>query len=141
MARTRSQTGAQQRLPSLALNDQGHPVAQTRTSKALPPPTRNEANRTQSPTSLYNHSTGRKRKQPIEDALESSPDPAQKRQRTSDTRRENTSGEPATGTGASRHATDPIAFWARDGRRPEVQYWPEETSQTDSTMERIKRPP
>jgi len=27
------------------------------------------------------------------------------------------------------------AFWAKDGGRPEGQYWPEEMSQVDSTIE------
>ncbi|KAK3357249.1 hypothetical protein B0T25DRAFT_151590 [Lasiosphaeria hispida] len=153
MAPTQAQTAAQQGLSSPALKDQGKQPQGIQSRKRAPrkrgrlqgrPATeRTERNRPRSSTIAQQdqpasiQSKGRKRKQSVEDALEHSLDPALKRQWTSDTRPENTFDEPATGAGASRHATDPVAFWAEEGRWPEEQYWPEETSQTDSTMERL----
>ncbi|KAK4180089.1 hypothetical protein QBC36DRAFT_384613 [Triangularia setosa] len=67
---------------------------------------------------------GGERKQLVEDTPEHSLEPAQKRQRTSDTRPENIFDESATGTGAPGHATDPIVFWVKEGR------WPKEIDQT-----------
>ncbi|KAK4137345.1 hypothetical protein BT67DRAFT_438617 [Trichocladium antarcticum] len=52
-------------------------------------------------------SRGRKRKQPTEHALEPSPDP------------------------------DPVAFWAKEGRWPEAQDWPEDMLRTDFAMDRL----
>ncbi|EGR52979.1 uncharacterized protein TRIREDRAFT_29115, partial [Trichoderma reesei QM6a] len=43
--------------------------------------------------------------------------------------------EPATGSSAYIY-TDPVAFWAKKGRWPEEQDWPEETSSTTSTIDR-----
>lgn len=48
---------------------------------------------------------------------------------------EDTSGEPAIGIGAHQH-TDPVAFWAKEGRWPKEQDWPEETSTTDFAVDR-----
>ena len=82
-------------------------------------------------------SRGRKRKQSIEHALEAGPDPDPKRQRTSPPRpTEDAFGEPAISSGAHKY-TDPVAFWAKEGRWPEEQDWPEETSTTDFTMDRL----
>ncbi|KAK5652982.1 hypothetical protein OQA88_9462 [Cercophora sp. LCS_1] len=74
---------------------------------------------------------GHKRKQSIGDTLKPNPDPSHKRQRTSPTRPAEIT-EPAVGTGAPEQ-TDPIAFWAKEGRWPEEQDWPEETSETSET--------
>lgn len=81
-------------------------------------------------------SRGRKRKQSIEDALEPSPDPAQKRQRTSLTLSENRFGESVTNTGPPKRK-DAISFWAKEGRWPEEPCWLEAASETDPTMERL----
>lgn len=78
-------------------------------------------------------SRGRKRKQPIQHALEANPDP--KRQRTSPPHpAEDAFGEPAIGSDAHTH-TDPVAFWAKEGRWPQEQDGPKETSTTDFTMD------
>ncbi|KAK0708582.1 hypothetical protein B0H67DRAFT_603500 [Lasiosphaeris hirsuta] len=57
-------------------------------------------------------------------ALEQSLDTAQKRQRASDTHPENTLGDPAT---------DPIAFWAKEGPWPDKQHWARSNSATSAT--------
>ncbi|KAH6628840.1 hypothetical protein F5144DRAFT_594758 [Chaetomium tenue] len=36
---------------------------------------------------------------------------------------------------ASSQHTDPVAFWAKQGRWPEELYWPEETSEVDFTLD------
>jgi hypothetical protein len=46
-------------------------------------------------------------------------------------------GEPAIGNSANKH-TDPVAFWAREGRWPEEQAWPEETFAMDRLLARRK---
>ncbi|RYO97875.1 hypothetical protein DL766_007945 [Monosporascus sp. MC13-8B] len=82
-------------------------------------------------------SRGRKRKQLTEDALNPSPDPNQKRQRISPTgSAETTFAEPAIGS-VDPTQTDPIAFWAKEGRWPEEQFWSERPSETVPTMERL----
>lgn len=82
-------------------------------------------------------SRGRKRKQSIENALEPSPNQDPKRQRTSPTGlAEDAFGEPAISSVAPKHI-DPIAFWVKEGCWPEEQDWAEETSKTDSTMDRL----
>ncbi|KAK3336927.1 hypothetical protein B0T19DRAFT_350815 [Cercophora scortea] len=89
-------------------------------------------------------SRGRKRKHSIEYALEADPepdpepdpdpDPDPKRQQTSFPRP--TEDEPAISSGAHKH-TDPVAFWAKEGRWPEEQDWPEETSEKGVSMDRL----
>jgi len=84
-------------------------------------------------------SRGCKRKQLIEHALEAGPDPHPhpKRQRTSPPRpAEDAFSEPAISSGTHKH-TDPVAFWAKEGRWPEEQDWPEETSEIDFIMDRL----
>ncbi|KAK3366610.1 hypothetical protein B0T24DRAFT_722625 [Lasiosphaeria ovina] len=75
------------------------------------------------PTPVQNR--GRKHKQSIEAALRRL-DQARKRQRTT----ENTPSELAIDT------SDPIAFWAKKGRWPEDQSWPERMSATKPREEK-----
>ncbi|KAK3328699.1 hypothetical protein B0T19DRAFT_450073 [Cercophora scortea] len=142
MAHSRAQTAAQRALLSPASNHHqgtsssrrqrtspadacrkstpGHPAAQRQFSK-----TRNQARRRHSPTTNYTVSTN---PDPV-------PDP--KRQRTSlPCPTEDAFGEPAISSGAHKH-TDPVAFWAKEGRWPEEQDWPEETSEADFTMDHL----
>ncbi|KND86107.1 hypothetical protein TOPH_09269 [Tolypocladium ophioglossoides CBS 100239] len=84
-------------------------------------------------------SRGYKRKHSIEHALEADleTDLDPKRRRTSPPRpTKDALGEPAVGSGASKH-TDPVAFWVKDGRWPEEQDWLEETLEMDFTMDRL----
>ena len=83
-------------------------------------------------------SRGRKRKHSIEHALEASPDtdrdPDPKRRRTSPPHpTEDVFGELAIGSSANKHI-NPVAFWAKEGRWPDEQGWPEET---DFAMDRL----
>ncbi|KAK0655483.1 hypothetical protein B0T16DRAFT_341669 [Cercophora newfieldiana] len=150
MARARAQTAAQQRPPSPASKDQDKQLQDIPSRKRAPrersPPQKQlatkhtEPNRPRPSTIAEQdrprsvRSRGRKRRQSVE-VLEHSL-PAQKRQRISDTRPGNTFSEPAIGSGTHQH-TDPVAFWAKEGRWPEEQDWPEETSETDFTMDRL----
>ncbi|RYO94077.1 hypothetical protein DL764_007893 [Monosporascus ibericus] len=163
MARTRAQTAAQKGLPSPAPKDilpltaagkrpQGiqsrkgaprkrgrfeeqHATKRTRRNRLRPPTISETPSRQDLPAPVQ--SRGRKRKQSIEDALEPSPDPDQKRQRTSRTHAaENTFNEPAVCSDTPKQ-TDPIAFWTKEGRWPEEQCWPEETWETNPTMEHL----
>ncbi|KAL2257751.1 hypothetical protein VTK26DRAFT_9221 [Humicola hyalothermophila] len=148
-AQTAAQTAAQRALPSPASNYQGNRPQGIRPRKGSSrkrATRRAEHNRlrpiTPSPQdpSAPVQSKGRKRKQPIEHALEANPDPGPdpdpKRQRTSPPRpAEDTFGDLAIGSDAHTH-TDPVAFWAKEGRWPQEQDWPEETSTTDSTIDR-----
>ncbi|KAL8383534.1 hypothetical protein RB595_010642 [Gaeumannomyces hyphopodioides] len=82
-------------------------------------------------------SRGRKRKQSVDDTFEHSPNPDQKRQRTSRTPpAETTFGEPAIGSGDPTQ-TDPVAFWAKEGHWPEDLSKPEDTGEMIPTMERL----
>ncbi|KAB5581155.1 hypothetical protein GE09DRAFT_1085286 [Coniochaeta sp. 2T2.1] len=154
MARTRAQTG-QKPQPSLAPKTQGKRPQGIRKSaprkrgrlQEQPVTKRTGCNRPsrsaisqtspQQDLSAPVQDRGRKRKQSIENTLEPNPDPDPKRQRTSPTRpAEDAFIEPAISTGASKHV-DHIAFWAEQGRWPKD--WPEETSETDSTMSTMDR--
>ncbi|KAK4182104.1 hypothetical protein QBC35DRAFT_468339 [Podospora australis] len=146
MAHTRAQTAAQRALPSPASNYQGNRPqgiqlhkgssqkrATRRAERNRPHPT------TPSPPQDLQHSPapvqsrGRKRKQSIEHA----PNPDPKRQRTfPPCPTEDAFGEPAISGGAHKH-TDPVAFWAKEGRWPEEQDWPEEISEKAFTMDRL----
>ena len=77
------------------------------------------------------------RKRTIQDTLDPSPDPVQKRPRTSSRSAEKISGASATGLDAPQRVTDPVAFWAKEGRWPEKRCWPEETAETKITMEHL----
>ncbi|KAL8303413.1 hypothetical protein RB594_008408 [Gaeumannomyces avenae] len=82
-------------------------------------------------------SGGCKRKQSVDDAPQYSPDPGQKRQRTSHTPPAgSTFGEPAIGSGDPTQ-TDPIAFWAKEKHWPEELFKPEDIPEMVPTMERL----
>ncbi|KAK5651291.1 hypothetical protein OQA88_12635 [Cercophora sp. LCS_1] len=157
MARTRAQAAAQQGLRSPASEDQGKQPQDIQPRKRAPrkrshlrgqPATKRTERNSPRPSRISStpsrrdppspvQGKGHKRKQSIGDTLKPNPDPSNKRQKTSPTRPEDAFGEPATGTGASRLAADPIAFWVKKGRWPEEQHWPEETSEAASTIERL----
>ncbi|KAL2187758.1 hypothetical protein L209DRAFT_764600 [Thermothelomyces heterothallicus CBS 203.75] len=142
MARTRAQTAAQKALPSPASNNQGNRLRPRKDSSRKRVSRRAERNRlhptTPGETPIPKEqpapvqSRGRERKHSIEHVLETSPDPhpEPKRQHTEDA-----FIEPAIISGVHKH-TDLIAFWEKEGRWPEKD-WPEETSKTDFTMERL----
>ncbi|KAK0655516.1 hypothetical protein B0T16DRAFT_319730 [Cercophora newfieldiana] len=140
MANTRAQTAAQRALPSPASNYQGssRKRATRRAERNRLRPTTPSPQEQTAPV----QSRGRERKHPTGHTAEADPDPDPdpdsdpKRQRTSPPRPiGDTFGEPAIGSGTHQH-TDPVAFWAKEGRWPEEQDWPEETSTTDFTMDR-----
>ncbi|KAK4148755.1 hypothetical protein C8A00DRAFT_47474 [Chaetomidium leptoderma] len=136
MARTRAQTAAQKALPSPASNNQARRAECNRPHPTTPSETLYTRD---SPAPIQ--SRGHKRKQSIEQALEAGsdpdPDPDPKRRRTSPPRpAEDAFSKPAIGSSAHKH-TDPVAFWAKEGRWPEERDWPEETSKTDFTMDRL----
>ncbi|KAL2165721.1 hypothetical protein VTG60DRAFT_3948 [Thermothelomyces hinnuleus] len=147
MVRTRAQTAAWKGLPSLASKGQGtrpQGIQSRKGAHKLAEPTRirpstiKETSSRQDPSALQ--SRGRKRKQPIEDAVE--PGAARerhrpKRQRISSTRPAgDTVGKTAIDNGAP-GPIDPVAYWVKEGYWPEEQHWPEEPSKTDSTMDRL----
>ncbi|KAL2172954.1 uncharacterized protein P884DRAFT_213584 [Thermothelomyces heterothallicus CBS 202.75] len=138
MARTRAQPSARKGILSPASNNQANRPKGIRPRKGnrLRPTTPSETPHLQDPQD--SPAPGRKRKQSIEHALEASPepDPDLKRQRTSPRPTKVAFGEPAIGSGAYKH-TDLVAFWVKEGRWPEKQDWPEETSETDFTMDRL----
>ncbi|AEO58603.1 hypothetical protein MYCTH_2306056 [Thermothelomyces thermophilus ATCC 42464] len=152
MARTRAQTAAQKALPSPASNSQGNRLGPRKDSSRKRVSRHAERNRLHPTTPIETpipkeqpapvQSRCRKRKHSIEHVLETSPDPNPdpdpdpKRQCRSPQRRtEDAFVEPAISSGVYKH-TDPIAFWVKEGRWPEKD-WPEETSKTDFTMDRL----
>ncbi|KAL8369545.1 hypothetical protein RB595_000058 [Gaeumannomyces hyphopodioides] len=154
MARTRAQTAAQKRLLSPAPNIQGKrpqgiqsregAIRKRGRIQEQPAPGRAERNRprlsilketlsAQEPP-VPAQSRGRKRKQSVDDTLEYSLNPDQKRQRTSRTPpAETTFGEPAIGSGDPTQ-TDPIAFWRKEGRWPKELFQPEDIWEMVPTM-------
>ncbi|KAK4243454.1 hypothetical protein C7999DRAFT_44745 [Corynascus novoguineensis] len=149
MAHTRVQTAAQKALPSPASNNQGNrsqgiqPCKGSSGERANRHAKRNRPSPTTSPLpqglKAPVQSRGRKRKQLIEHAAKPSPDPDldanSKRQGTSPLcHAEVAFGGPAIMRGAHK-PTDPVAFWAKEGRWPEEQDWPEETSKLDLNMD------
>ncbi|KAJ8129135.1 hypothetical protein O1611_g4498 [Lasiodiplodia mahajangana] len=82
-------------------------------------------------------SGGRKRKQSIEHALEPNLALGQKRQRASCINGAENAFHGTEVYSDTPEQTDPIAFWAMEGRWPEERCWPEEASVTDSTVERL----
>ncbi|KAK3681829.1 hypothetical protein B0T22DRAFT_387673 [Podospora appendiculata] len=147
MAHTRAQTAAQRAPPSPASNypgDRPQGIQPRKGSSRKRATRRAERNRLRStPTPQEQpapvQSRGRKRKHSIKHALEASPDPDPdpKRRRISSPRpAEDAFDESAISSGAHKH-TDPVAFWAKEGRWPEEQDWPEETSEKVFTMDRL----
>ncbi|KAL2139233.1 hypothetical protein VTI28DRAFT_5493 [Corynascus sepedonium] len=144
MAHTRAQAAAQRALPSPASNHQGNRpqgIRRRKGSSRKRATRRAERNRlrpttpSETPTPQEQlapvQSRGRKRKHSSGHALEGDLDPDPKRQRTSPPRpTEDAFSEPAIGSGAYKH-TDPVAFWVKEG------HWPEETSETDFTMDHL----
>ncbi|KAL2261299.1 hypothetical protein VTK26DRAFT_4441 [Humicola hyalothermophila] len=150
MAHTRAQIAAQRALLSPASNYQGNRPqgirphegssrkrATRRAECNRPRPTTSSETPTPQEQPAPVQSRGRKRKHSTGHALEGDPDPDTKPQRTSPPRpTEDEFGGSAIGSSAHKY-TDPVAFWAKEGRWPEEQYWPEETSTTtDFTIDR-----
>ncbi|KAL8295050.1 hypothetical protein RB601_003562 [Gaeumannomyces tritici] len=155
MARTRAQTAAQNRRPSPAPKIQGkgpqgiqsrkgttrergriqkQPAIKGPERSRRRPPTRKEPLAEQHPVAPA-QSKGFKRK--IDDTLEHSPDPGQKRQRTSHTPpAEITFGKPEIGSDGPTQ-TRPIAFWAEAGRWPGELFQPEDASEMGPTMKAL----
>ncbi|GAP91804.1 putative unnamed protein product [Rosellinia necatrix] len=145
MARTRAETAAQKGLPSPASKDEGIPqkrgrFEEQRATKRTKRDHLRSSTIGEAPSrkhlSARVQSTGRKRKQSIENVLEPSLGSDPERQQTSRTHVAEDAFRGPEVCGDNPRQTDPIAFWTEEGRWPEEQCWPEETSEMDPAVER-----